>query len=244
MKRLSTKELLNIWETYMHYSVMERSLYLLSAIYETDVNTIARMSIGERDARLLKFREWLFGSRLINMAYCPNCSALVEWETNTGDISIQAELSETSTRMFKMETDGFKINFRLPNSLDIMQTIADPTHIADTANLISGCILSITKDKKAHAADQLSQEIIEMINQRMSEEDAQADIKMVLSCPECKKQWEAPFEIMRYLWLEIDNWANHLLQEVAILARAFSWSEQEILNLSFNRRRMYLEMIS
>ena len=240
MKRLTTIELLDIWETYMHLSVIERSLYLLSTVYAADVSTIAMMSIGERDARLLEFRKWIFGSRLINMSYCPQCAEPIEWETDIEDIRLQEVLPESPTRILELEEDGFKIEFRLPNSYDMLAAVSNP----DGAKLMSRCILKIKQDKNEYSFEELPQKIIEGISECMSIADPQADIKMVLSCPGCKNQWEAPFDILHYLWIEIESWAKRIIKEVAVLARAFGWSEKEILNLSPQRRQLYLEIIS
>jgi hypothetical protein len=244
MKRLTAHELLSIWETCLPYPVIERSLHLLSVLYDSDVNAMARMSIGERDARLLKFREWIFGSKLINVSRCPYCTTPIEWETEIKNIRLQDVIPETPVKVLKLEKDGFKIDFRLPNSLDILGAVADPALAADPSRFIAGCILSVEHGRKDYPVDKLPQKILEKIEQRMSSEDPQADIRMVLSCPDCNKQWEASFDILNYLWLEIDNWAYRLLKEVAILAKTFSWSEKDILNLSYQRRKLYLDIIS
>lgn len=243
MKRLSTIELLGIWETYRHHSVLERSLYLLSAIYLTDVSTVAKMSIGDRDASLLNFREWIFGSRFINIANCPHCAAAIEWETDIEDLKLQEVLPGTATKILKMEEEGFKIDFRLPNSYDMIQVISNPAIAGDPSKIIAGCILHVEQDQKEFTKDKLPQKIIEGIGERMSAADPQADIKMVLSCPDCNNQWEAPFDILNYLWTEIDSWAKRVIKEVAVLARAFSWREEDILNLSPQRRQLYLELV-
>jgi len=244
MKRLSAHELLSIWENCLPYPVLERSLYLLSVLYDTDMDTVAKMSIGERDTRLLQFREWIFGPRLINVSQCPYCSTPIEWETNINDIRLQEVTAEVSVKTLKLETDGFNIDFRLPNSSDIMMAISNPGLAADPVKIVSGCILSVLHHGKEYKPQALPPAVIDKLEQRMNEEDPQAEIKMVLNCPECEKQWEASFDILNYLWLEIDNWAKRLLKEVAALAKAFSWSEKDILSLSYQRRRMYLEIIS
>lgn len=227
----------------MHHSVLEKSLYLLSAVYTTDVNTVAKLSIGDRDARLLNFREWIFGSRFINMAQCPHCATPIEWETNVEDLRLQEALPGTDMRILRLEEGGYKIDFRLPNSYDMIQALSNPDIADDPAKIISGCILNVDHGQKEFTKDELPQKIMEGISERMSAADPQADIKMVLSCPDCNNQWEAPFDILHYLWLEIDNWAKRVIKEVAVLARAFSWSEGEILNLSPQRRQLYLEMV-
>jgi hypothetical protein len=51
------------------------------------------------------------------------------------------------------------------------------------------------------------------------------------------------FDIISFFWKEIDHWVKHLLLDVHVLAKAYGWSENDILEISPWRRRIYLEMI-
>jgi hypothetical protein len=244
MNGLTTGDLLGIWESHMHLSRLERSLYLLGAVYDTDVNTIGGLSIGDRDARLLKFRERIFGNRLINIAECPQCSGQTEWEMLTGDIMLQEEQQDQSMKVLRLDKEGFEVDYRLPNSYDVLRAIADPALAREPGKFISDCIISIRRDKTEYAGGRLPQEILDDIGGCMAVADPQADIEMAVTCPDCRHQWRAPFDIITYLWTEIDNWAKRVLIDVSILARAFGWAEREILDLSPRRRQHYLELIA
>ena len=71
----------------------------------------------------------------------------------------------------------------------------------------------------------------------MSGADPMADIHLALNCPSCEHKWEAPFDIVAFLWREISAAARRLLREVHTLASAYGWTETEILALSPARRR-------
>jgi hypothetical protein len=73
--------------------------------------------------------------------------------------------------------------------------------------------------------------------------DPQADIRIALTCPQCGHGWNAQFDISGYLWTEIDQWAHQTLNAVHRLARAYGWSERDILELSPVRRQLYLGLI-
>ena len=244
MKRISAFELLAIRDSTLHLSVLEKSLYLLGVVYETDSAAMADLSIGDRDTRLLKFREWIFGSRLINMAHCPTCNNVVEWEANVDDILLKDLETNKDRKTYIHESEGYTINFRLPNSYDIINATKIQNQSDDASAFISACILNIVNSNVENPQSDLPQKIFQEISRQMSEADPQAEISMVLNCPDCNNQWNAPFNILNYLWLEIDNWAKHILKEVVVLARHFGWSEKEILNLSFQRRQYYMEMIN
>jgi hypothetical protein len=73
--------------------------------------------------------------------------------------------------------------------------------------------------------------------------DPQAEIELALTCPACGLLWRTPFDVVNFLWQEIDAWAASLLGEVHILASNYGWSERDILALSPLRRAYYLDLI-
>jgi hypothetical protein len=243
VKPLTATELLEVWEYSLNQTLLQKTLHLLSlACPDIDSDSIAKLSIGERDSRLLLFREWMFGSRLSNVADCPRCSERSEWEINIGDIRLQSSHNQISSKEFTFEVDDFRIRFRLPNSVDISEVIVNSAEETDPLTLLSRCILEAHCKDKAFSVDNLPDHVLKALNHRMEEEDPQADIKMTLTCPYCSHKWDAQFDIASYLWTEIDNWAERTLLSIHKLAKAYGWSEQNILNISPVRRQFYLRL--
>lgn len=242
MRPLTADELLQVWESGLKRPLLEKSLHLLGiACSPTSLNTMAQLSIGERDARLLQVREWLFGSRLYNTAHCPECATLVEWETDLNALQLPPLLPDVASKIFSIEMDGFHLRFRLLNSNDLLKATSEK--VTEPRKMLAQCILDMQHEEQQCDATSLPDSIWEALQQRISEADPQADIQMMVHCPDCSNAWQIPFDIMSYLWIEIDNWAKHMLQEVFVLAKAFSWSETAILNMSAQRRQLYLEML-
>jgi hypothetical protein len=73
--------------------------------------------------------------------------------------------------------------------------------------------------------------------------DPLAEIVLELECPDCGAAWSAPFDIVRFLWSEVEAWVMRILDEVHVLASRYGWSEAEILALSPQRRQHYRELI-
>jgi hypothetical protein len=247
MKPLSTTELLAIWEQGMNQSLLSKTLHLLSAACPgLELHAAAELSIGERDSRLLQLRQQLFGTRLANMTQCPQCAERIEWEGDTRELSLlsqPAQRPENANGVFNLEVDDFNITFRLPNSVDIYRALETGAGPAATANLRSSCILDIQRGGEICKKDDLSEMAFQKLDHAMEEADPQADIRMELKCPACSHQWEALFDISRYLWTEIDRWVPQVLEEVHILAANYGWSEQDILNMGPLRRHLYLEKV-
>jgi hypothetical protein len=123
MRALSASELLNVWEWGVGQPPVEQALTLLaSACPEAPPEDLAKLSIGQRDTRLLRLREWTFGSRLVSLAACPGCGEYVELNFTVSDILFEAEPVES----LSLNTDGYELHFRLPDSSDLLAVSERP----------------------------------------------------------------------------------------------------------------------
>ncbi len=244
MKTPDANELLTVWEQGLSQPPVQRVLLLLAAAYpELTVNDILKWSIGQRDARLLELREYLFGPKLFNSAVCPNCQQRLEWENQVADFQAQDLENDCLEAPFNLEHDGYALEFRLPNSLDVM-SIVDCENLAQVrSTLISRCIIKSEIAGKHCEAHDLSGNVITAFEKRLEQLDPQADINISLQCCECEHSWEVQFDIAAILWSELNDWAVKTLQTVYLLASHYGWSEQQILSLTPLRRRLYLRML-
>jgi hypothetical protein len=110
--------------------------------------------------------------------------------------------------------------------------------------LLKRCVVSVDHAGKACDPAELSQHVLDVLSQKIEELDPQAEIRTVLSCPECSHQWQLQFDITSFLWTEINTWAERTLRSIHRLASAYGWTEREILNLSPIRRQLYLGMLN
>jgi hypothetical protein len=82
-----------------------------------------------------------------------------------------------------------------------------------------------------------------MVEEWLAAADPQADIEMALHCPGCAATWRQGFDIVSFLWAEIDAWARRTLYDVHRLAAAYGWREGDILAMSAPRRQAYLDLV-
>ena len=245
MKPLNASELLLVWEHGLNRSMLERSLILLSAASpEMDSDAIAKLSIGERDKRLIKLREWMFGSRFVNTVVCPQCSERVEWENEIEDIRIQSSPAPTSGHQLSLDMENYNVKFRPPNSLDLAEVMDIPEANGTPGDLLKRCVITAEHVGSACSTEQLPDVVLQELARRIEELDPQADVSIQLTCPQCAHRWEVLFDIASYLWAEINSWAERTLRAVHKLARAYGWTEREILNLSPVRRQLYMGMVN
>lgn len=254
MKPLAATELLDVWEKGLNQPILHRALILLTAACtEMKADAVAELNIGERDARLLQLREWMFGPHLVNTASCPKCAAHVEWENDITDLYVQPSASSTAEE-FSLQAGKYHLRFRLPNSLDIA-AVLNESHVdksrvdeskadSNAANLLKRCIVAAERGGKTYAINRLPKQALETLSQHIETLDPQADIRIELTCPECSHHWEILFDIANFLWSEINSWAERTLSTVHQLAGAYGWSEEKILKLSPVRRQLYLGMVN
>jgi hypothetical protein len=242
VKTLSERNLLLVWETGLQQSLIERSLALLELVFpEFSPEKSVLWSIGERDARLLQVRELLFGSTLHNTANCPFCGTKTEWESLLDSFKLQTIGDATIPNLTDLNHEGYQIRFRLPNSADLLE-LADASPDVGTDVLLQKCIVQASHHSLG--ATDLPVGVKERIIREMEKNDPQANISLQLSCPDCKQEWVLNFDIMQYLWMEIDAWARRTIGDIGLLAYHFKWSENDILGMSRFRRNLYLNMIT
>lgn len=245
MNNLSASELLNIWEQGRSQTLTRQALLLLTASCpENSIDTLAKLSIGHRDALLLTLRENTFGQSLNGIATCPKCGEQLELTMKVADILVDKKIGPN--RELTTIIDRYEVKFRLPDSTDIAFLDEPIDMAAARQEIYDRCILSIcdTSESKEITTDGLPVEVMNEISDRIAKVDPQADILIDLSCPSCSKEWQVGFDIVSFFWSEINTWAYRILYEVRNLAMAYGWSERNILGMSPGRRQIYLEMIN
>jgi len=234
MQRLSAEKILAVWEAGEQQHELDRALTLLAAASPGFTREeLAELSIGERDACLLRLRSLMLGQFATGFAECPQCGEQVEFPIGTATLTQPKELATAS---HQIEADGTRVQFRLPTSRDLAEVVAAPDAPQGLRRLIERCVIGDT------SPDELRDETVEALSGAMLKADPQAEIMLALECPNCAQRWEMLFDIVHFFWNEIAAQARRLLREIDALARAYGWTEREILNLPAARRQSYLEL--
>lgn len=241
MPGLTGAELLRVWEESLAQHPLDRALTLLHAAEPGSSRAeLARLDVAERDARLYRLRAELFGRTLSAFAVCPACGERLEFSIDTGELGVVPE----SPGEWSVEADGVAVRFRLPDSRDLAAAASAGNAAAARAELAARCVVSATApDGRELDPRTLGEPVLAALSARMAEVAPTADVRLDLTCPACGHAWEILLDIGEFLWAEIANLARRLLREVHALARAYGWSEAEILAMSPRRRQSYLELI-
>jgi hypothetical protein len=244
MKTLTGADLLQVWERGQGQNAVKRALLLLATAFpEIDTQALAELSIGRRESYLVSLREKLFGTQFISVANCPRCDEKLELTFSSADIRATPDPALPSERLL-LKSGDYEVEFRLPNSLDLLNLEFGRDISANRQALLERCLLNVMFQGELSQERWLPPEVVEGISLQMSLADPQADVQLALVCTACSYDWLANFDILAFLWDEITAFAHRLLQEVHLLATAYGWREADILALSPWRRQYYLDRIA
>lgn len=250
MRTLSVSEIVALWERAAREHTLVRILHVLGANCaehvqapvpdEPDYAELARLDLGERNRRLMRSYAESFSSRLECESSCPQCNELFEFT-----MDLQRILAETSgdERLFQTETGGFTVRFRLPNTLDLMAVARSGDAVLGRAILFERCIVEAGRDGRPVKTSDLPASVMDHVAEQMSVCDPLAETRIRLECPECGATWRVMIDIAELLWSKIAARAKETVRAVHTLARAYAWSEADILAMSDTRRALYLSMV-
>ena len=231
--------LLAAWEEGTALPRTERALPLLCD--EARDEDPGRWPLGRLDAALLDVHERVFGDTLTGTSECPACCEEVELSlslaglrTTHADVLGEHELEHEAT--------GHRVRFRLLCPADLSAAARAPDTESAERALLARCVLDAHAAGERVAAADLPPAVTDELGRRMAAADPQGELRLELQCPECGAVWTAELDPAAFVWRELDQRARSTLAEVASLARAYGWSEQEVLALSSQRRRAYLEL--
>lgn len=241
---LTAAQLLAVWEQGTNLASFERALLLLQAAMPGREAEPERYTIGQRDACLLDLRERLFGPALPCLILCPACAEKLELDLNVAGLRQTDGGNRRGSEMPRLSCQGYEIEFRLPDSLDLAAVRGCSDLREGRARLMQRCLLSARLQESGETVTgSLPEAVQDAVAEQMAAADPHSRIELALDCPACGHDWRAVFDIAGYFWSEIQHWAVRLLREVHVLASAYGWREEDILAMTPLRRRLYLDMV-
>ena len=245
MTVLSSDVLLAVWERGHRRHPIERALAVLHAAWPgVAAGEWARASVGQRDCGLLGLHEALFGTELITTTRCPRCAERLESTFRASDVRVRAPAAPAAPAPRQLHAQDYAIDYRLPTSEDLLELIAGGLGTeAASRELLRRCIIRAQRGGRAVDPVTLPPPIVAQLGDLMAAEDPEAEIRIRLACPSCGHDWRVSFDIVTYLWSELEEWAHQLLVDIHTLAGAYGWSERQILALSPARRQLYVDMV-
>jgi hypothetical protein len=231
---VSASDLLDVWEAAWHRTPLERGLAMLAVAEGTAPAALLGLPVGRRDRALFELRATLFGTVVDAVSACPRCGAEVELTFEHDELLADAGGAADEVTV---TAGGRDHHVRLPTSADVAAVLDGDPGLAAAA-LVRRCAIAGTVGGPGTPALDT-----DAVAAAWSAADPAADLELVLRCPDCEQAWSETFDIVSYLWSELDVWCRRTLTEVHELASAYGWSEPEALALSPWRRQYYLGLV-
>jgi len=241
VRALETEQIVAIWEKGQGALPADVAMLFLCAAFPGKApKDLLPLTVGQRDACVLRLRELTLGSHMEAMAECPHCSEHVEFSFETADVQF-GRLQEPVPLRHRLREDGWDVTFRPLTAADVMALKRTPDVGAARRSLIASSILEVRHKSDPATPDGLPEKLLDLIGAAIAEHDPQSEVPIRLNCPACGSSCSILFDAAQFFFRELTAVAERILSEVPILAKAYGWSESEILAMTPVRRRFYLD---
>jgi hypothetical protein len=239
---LTPAGLLDAWERQVDRGWSARATELLTtARPEPDAGGWASRTVGERDSGLMLLRKELFGDVVVALATCPACGVDTELSFSMSALIESGREDELADLLVTLDDYAVELRPLRVADLDLASSAPD---LATARSTLARCAVeTATRRGRPLEADALPEAVLDAVDERLAASDPAADILFSLSCASCGAGWEEQFDIVSFLWAEIDAWAVRTLDDVHSLASAYGWTEQDVLSLGERRRQAYLDLV-
>ena len=227
MRSLSQADLLALWEEGRWLHPLDQGVVALEAVFPGE--RVADWPLGRRNRALAGLRCAMFGPALRGWTTCRSCPQQLEF-------SVDGRALADAPAPAEDEVVVGERSYRLPTSRDLAAVADEADAAKATRQLLARCL---TGD----AAPAWSDREIDAVGERLAEADPMAEILLRFDCPDCGAAYDEMLDLPSFLWAELEGRARGVLAGVDQLARAYGWSEAQILALSPARRQVYLEMV-
>ena len=203
-------------------------------------DAVAGLTVGDREALLWQLRAISLGDRIAAVVECGRCHEKLDLDLRVGDLLQPPYPGWSDT--FTEDLAGRRVRFRLP-------TVADQEAVAGIARadaelaaraLLARCVLAV--DDHPPTDDELAA-VRPAVEDRVAALDPQAETILGIHCPQCDASTTHTLDAAEFLVEELTRTSRYLYQEVHALAWHYHWSEDDILGLTVDKRRRYLDLI-
>jgi hypothetical protein len=206
------------------------ALALLRAAYPSAAEgDVLDLTVGSRDRAILAARRQFAGDMIAAEPVCESCGKVFELSFSQADVGL-AGPPDADPGFRAVEVEGRALQLRPVTVADLLAV----EHIVDTHAATARLAALVTGQDEADAMP------VEVIGEALEEIDPAADVWLATTCPECGHSQSIAFDPVHFTAAEIRHSAQRILQDVVDIARAFHWSERDILALPDDRRAWYV----
>lgn len=219
-------------------SALIASLVLRLGDSSPTTEQLLQLTAGDRERLLLAVSSRLLGAEGDLVASCPACKSLVEVAIRFRDL-LSARPTSSDRRCSLAAKDGaWTAEIVPPTGMDLERAIgAGPD---GARRLLEDCLTALF-DPHGHnvSREALPEECETELAEKLLALDPLAECRFTVECPDCAASFETLLDGFSLLKSALGN-ADQLCGDVYRMARAYHWSEADILALPLARRAHYL----
>jgi hypothetical protein len=237
---LSAESRIEVWESTAGAHPIDQAIAILrAALPGWGAEELAHLPLGERDTLLLAIRQATIGDRLDTVYSCPSCSETLELE-----VSCSTLLSgcNPASEPWEVVIAGYRLQLRPLDSVDAAAAAASDTAAAAAAVLLERAVVTADHGGNVVAAADLPASVVDGVSESLAEHDPAAEFLLACVCPACGHSWAELLDVAPFIAAELTASGRRVLSDIDVIARAYGWSEGEILSLGEARRRTYAEL--
>ena len=272
MHGASESALLSLWEGGQTRHPIDRALLLCAwARPELAPEQLARLPLGTVNAALLQLRGALFGPTIDLQIACEQCGEQLETQIITSDLLAGARTNDAPATIdvqgfaFRLPDSRDLAAVSQEPDVDIaaqqllerccMSAPGRPKGEYCSAQHEATPVSAPGRPKgeyrsAQHEATPVSRpdgtadlrSLLAQVEEQLESADPLADMRLDVTCHACGHHTAAVLDPCTVLWTDVQRHARSLIEQVHTLARAYGWTESEVLALSVARRSAYLEL--
>jgi hypothetical protein len=236
---LSAAATLDLWQAAERRDPIERALVLAAAADgASTTRDVAALAIGRRDAFVLELHAAMGGGPFESTARCPGCGEEAEFVVDPDALLAPAGVPAP----YPLEAGGYLLEWRSPDSRDLAAAAEAGDAAAAERVLLERCVTAATGPHGDADPIGLPPDVRGALAQALADADPLAEVLVDVSCPSCGTAFVADVDLCGFVWAGLRAKARALLGEVDELARAYGWTEADVLSLDDRRRAAYLEL--
>jgi hypothetical protein len=228
--------------------VLSRRVRRLGDVSPVTPQVARELLVADRQYLLLQLRRRTFGDLVRADLVCPwpDCGQRVSLAFSLDQVPVEEAAQRAEA--YTIRLGDTEATFRLPNGADqeeLSELLASNEAEAATL-LLARCLLRLGADGPPDRArvSALTAADRAAIETRMAELAPRVEQTMQAECAECRRTFLAPFDVQRLFLGDLHAEGEQLYHEVHYLAYHYHWSEREIMEMTRERRRTYIDVLS
>lgn len=203
-----------------------------------DRDAIWRMPVGKRIEGLLGISQLEPPAEIPVEFRCANpaCAELIEVGLTIKELLQPA--GEQGVGDLSLEVDGRVVTVRRPTGLDQLAWLAEP--FEDEATALTAMLRSLLT---APVEGGLTDEVVAAVEDALDRHDQLGAFRLTVSCPYCEELHPYELDLSELLLGRVRQRQAQLVEEIHTMARAYHWTEGEILSIPRERRARYLALL-